>query len=921
MLHFILFLISFLPFSLSLAMEDFTKQSLAEPNAGRSTPVLIPEKNETDNFDVNSGPLTNNKSPLRKQRRRSLSLTESPSNRVLEVKENVGILDQENGKDFISQEATGNGRFDRKQKHRSLGKPSQNLAQMTVSSTGETQQTVGNLENIIPNDDEDSIPTRALKQNRRLKKGRSLGTPGQRSVQRPLQHEEMQNEESFHRTLKRKSSSRRNIYENSEVVVRNEPIIRPLRRGLSKVLTVDETIQDHPLVSPRNRALEGEGGGEISPRMPLPSLASPRGKIPTNNPYQLSEERRSAFQKRKTKKSMRFMNPEASDFSFDMSGEDAEESTDGRSNALIHRDEEGSLTENIPLMDEISEEYELALTPYYSNLGSASLKEVLDKGFFNPPFSWPIFIGGALGTICGMAPSTPVTGMLMYLTGNFLHLPIGEWTNFFPISTTMMTLTPIYMRQFYERGQILGAYLSCYKQYEEKVSAPVTGIGAEYTWEVGYKYSFSHHAFNGLAFLSAAVRSLCLTGIMIVAEENFPVVRGITGPFFFLSFLDQYYSLAKRNLNNTFNDKVPQGNFTYSNLENKDQDIEDQVCRDFQRNREDTQHLLLMIQEFRKAMEENDETAKKSFGIIKNEIDILKGKSIDSKQYFALSALLFKPKDCDDNPRILTSILPSRSPLTKFEDFFSYLYILSKGGGLIVRPIIIEYMLERVGTDYFGLPVNGAVLTACVGAGLELASKVITEYKSVRDYSSLRISFTDFSRPSLARILTFPCAGFFTIAGVYLGWENLSRWGTPSIVKGGMLASFVVDDLPPHSKFLTDKLDDLMQAAVTTLPACIGDYVKPYVPESVTSVFTRCIPSAVQGWWELYNQRSWLRKWSQDFYESIDMTFDAVSLASLYVTTQLNDEDYVEPERHSVIYHQHYFGGSYESHEDSSSIR
>jgi|GEM_PF-5189179 len=648
--------------------------------------------------------------------------------------------------------------------------------------------------------------------------------------------------------IEKKEDNRTSIFEvNHRTRPRRNTLEKPehpLKAGLFQILPTDSPTQQLPQPSPRRKTPRGS-----TPRVSL-IKQSPR-YLSTSSPR---------IEKDKEEYSLDF-------------------------------DNNFSEIEREPLVETFGQ-FQSALTPYHSNRGATQFMDVLDKGFFNPPFSWAIFSAGALGTFCGLVPSSPVTGMLMYLTGDFLKLPHGQWTIFFPISTTMVALTPVFARQFYERAQIIATGLSGYKRFETKVSVPL-GNETTYSWEIGFKQSFPHHLLNGYSFLAASFRALCYTGILVLAEKNFPIFTGITGPFFFLSFLEQYYALGVYNLHHLFEDKEPEGRFSSKNQSEENEGIENHPPISYQEAEHCRDHLLRMIQEFQNVTEDNKDLAKEAFETINDARN-----TINSKEWFILSALLLKPTQKEKTLSLTqsTNSLPHSSPLAKADNFLNYMHVLCKGGTMIVRPIVIEYMLERVGTEFFNISPDIAVPLACVGAGLELVFKIIMEYKAVKGDNAQRISLANFSKHlSLARILTFPPAGFFTLAGVFLGWQNMDRWGTPTLLKAVMMVPYVVDDLPSQSEFLTSKLQSVITAAVTTLPEFVGQCAEKYSPHWLTmggvmlsNCFSQCIPTFVQKWTEDYKQGSWIKKWSGDLHNCVETAFDTVASASFYMTTQFS---------------------------------
>jgi hypothetical protein len=228
---------------------------------------------------------------------------------------------------------------------------------------------------------------------------------------------------------------------------------------------------------------------------------------------------------------------------------------------------------------------------------------------------------------------------------------------------------------------------------------------------------------------------------------------------------------------------------------------------------------------------------------------------------------------------------------------------------MLVRPVVMEYMIERFWVDFIKLPSEVAIPLALTGAGLELLFKVMTEYKKITDYNAHKVSFTNLPNLSLTSVASLAPATFYTLAGVFLGWQNLDRWGTPMVMKVGMMVPYVIEDFPLHYQFLHGKLESFTTATLTTVP----EFVKKNSPECLKkptsswfSCFSMCIPGSMNKWVSLYMARTWLRKWSDDLYGRAEDTFDAITLQSLYFTTQQPEdmEDFGSDYGENVMYYE-----------------
>lgn len=756
-------------------------------------------------------------------------------------------------------------------------------------------------------------------------------------------------------------------------------IQNPLQRGLSSTTLHIFNLEGQPQdlsprnfssASPRNLSrISPRDGSKISPRNE--SRISPRdgSKIsPRHLPMGEEQLQQQKLSKRPSDEG-EFLQKIKKNKIYEMRrGDNASEDLSEDSTSASTRLWSQSGTENASLLQEQrwgKEQFQSALMLYRQNRGDAVFMKVMDELSFSPS-RLPIVGCGVVGGLLFAVPcGTPMTAVAMNLTGDILKIPVGGWESTVLVSVFMTTFTLAVGTEGYERGQIIGrsiqACLPWGNQLEKVVVVPV--FAGQYRWKIGYE----NYLINSTALVMGAFTALLPTTLLpLVWAKNYP---DLILPFVFFLFLrkaEEGYTLVKQTINDAFEsqlDQGPEGEFVYTENAQQYKFAEEVFFRNNVKNHEQARkhkiHLLEMNQQFRSEMERNKDVAEEAYRIIQDEKDIIEGKSINQKQFFALSALLGKEVEGDgeDVVAITRRIQEKSSSLSKLENALGYMKILyngikivCKGGStLISTPIIVEYGLEIFSEYLF----PGSWVTKPLAyslTGLIFTSNLITEClntiedsKAIRDYNAHKVSFTHcrnvLSSASLSGTISsvgaVVPAGFCTLIGVSLGFYSLDRWGVTTGWQTLMMAPYVVNEFPPQFYFQKSKLEGFMIATVTTLPEtvstlsgyvsekCIPKALKRFLRDedgssSCCSCFSKCIPkrfmgdddgsssccgcfskciSSIKAYASLYRKRCWLRNWSNNLHHHVKTFYDTITNATLYFTTQTEAVDqYYEEE-------------------------
>jgi len=554
----------------------------------------------------------------------------------------------------------------------------------------------------------------------------------------------------------------------------------------------------------------------------------------------------------------------------------------------------------------------LALYKNYENSPHVEFIETADQIFFKTPDSSKVRGAGIVGAIGGLFPSTPMTGLIIWSIGDFLGIPPGMEESITLSSGIMITTTPVFVRQFYERGRTIMAWFAGEELFQKEVVKVSDTSSIPFT----YQKSKTHHLANLLIFSTSIIEATFYTSLMVTSEEKFPVVAAITGAPFFFSFWERYYDIGARHIHDLFNAHY------YGN-------------KDIRKKRA---ILLLMIKQFQKAIAENSAFAKGIYNEVRYETRRLKDSHKSNfsslKSYFALSAFLLKgvenvpekPQGAileeelrtenDKITQIINKLIEDNNELRRYkaqteeltpslsEEFLNYLSILTTGCASGGRLASSQYTLETLLTALFSN--DTAYVLAWVGAGVDLAIKIGTEYKTQKGFfQNCRTwscnSFFEVVRNGIGtNALAY--GGLFALARTIPGLANFARWGTvPKFFQAATLLPAFVGDTVYYQQFLKEKGQSILTALLTAIPKkhtidC-GNYQPTAMKErsecgKCTEEWrkhaVRYMPTSLKKSIRRNARHAWLYKWSEDLYNVIHYTWNDQAIDSFYKITQEN---------------------------------
>lgn len=554
----------------------------------------------------------------------------------------------------------------------------------------------------------------------------------------------------------------------------------------------------------------------------------------------------------------------------------------------------------------------LALYKNYENSPHAEFIETADQIFFNTPDSSKVRGAGIVGAIGGLVPSTPMTGLIIWSIGDFLGIPPGMKESITLSCGIMVTTTPVFVRQFYERGRTIMAWFAGEELFQKEAVKVSNASSISFT----YQKSKAHHLANSFIFFTSIIEATFYTSLMLTSEKKFPVVAAITGAPFFFSFWERYYDIGARHIHDLFNAHY------YGN-------------KDIRKKRS---ILLLMIKQFQKAIAENSIFAKEIYNKVRYETrhlkDNRKSNCFSLKSYFALSALLLKsvenvPEKLQEAIleeelqtknseiiQIINKLIEDNNKLKRYkeqterltpslsEEFLNYLSILTTGCASGGRLASSQYMLETLLAALFSS--DTAYTLAWIGAGVDLAIKIGTEYKTQKDFfQNCRTwscnSFFETVRNSIGtNALAY--GGLFALARTIPGLANFARWGTiPKFFQVAALFPAFIGDTVYYQRFLKEKGQNILTALITAIPKKHSVECGNYQPtalkersncgkctEEWRKRAVRYMPTPLKKSIRRNARHAWLYKWSEDLYNIIHYTWNDQAIDSFYKITQEN---------------------------------
>jgi len=598
----------------------------------------------------------------------------------------------------------------------------------------------------------------------------------------------------------------------------------------------------------------------------------------------------------------------------DSSNESEEFQSDFSESTLEGRESQGSFPLHFP-----------SVIRYEENRGDAPLIRIMDKRLYGRDPRVVVGFGVLGSLIFGGLPPTAMTGVNVNVTGYYFDIPPGEWLSDTLVTAFMTTFTLALLTEGYEWGQTIGgaawsamkACYSCYtqkKEQEDVLSTPLF-IGAEYTWEIGYKKSLLYYGVNGFALIAALPEGILPAALLSsVWAKDFSDLIIPFGTCLLVRYTGQAYHANTRILRYLLKEYInqePDGRFVYMNNGLKDEGVENIFNEVNVAPEQAIKHKNFVREATQRSLhhgEENDDVAKAKYEIVNDERDKIRGLSIDEKEYFSVSALMDQPTRHEGRNLSKGNCLKIQSQKALFliQKPAGFLKIPLKTLALVGAGMAIEQGI-RIVVHYWrpDAPWASQLINASAGTLIAFyaAKELLHIAKAMKEYGAPKASLATVPNFSVASFGATVPAGFSALVGVILGFqyvdesESSQKWRV-------LMVPYAVDAfLSGHSHF-KNKLQGFLTAAVTTIPEyakeCVVDYTPQvikkgavYIKEGIVNntpgyvkEFISSPYHAVSEYISLSYQRSWLWKWHHDLDEKVNDDHDAVTNASLYFVTK-----------------------------------
>lgn len=411
-----------------------------------------------------------------------------------------------------------------------------------------------------------------------------------------------------------------------------------------------------------------------------------------------------------------------------------------------------------------------------------------DEKFFNDIPSKKSIVAGVIAGLVGFAiPCTPATGAVVWGIGDAIHIPKGGTISDIVVAEIMTTMSPLFARQFYLRGNHIIRALA-----GELPFPP----GGEDNKPHFYESSLPHKALKFLVAAGTLIEGSFYWGLVYLAERNGQENTAYAmGWGTALVFAERYYTIGMRDLDRLFI------KYFYDSgiIQQKRNALKGQALR-----------ALLEV-------ERNDKFVDQVYDTIQQEVNPknssqdsinLEGDDTESQQkahYFALSALLLRhiisPSIDEDAKRpssqsssdstaqlgeevekkMAFQLLTDRMTPSAKEAFIDYLSVFITGLGsfsrLLGRQYIFELVLETLSAD-----PSLATDLAWGFAAFDVVFRSILEYDVQKTYwqswlKAFSLShLVDFQIPrKCLGWLSLLNGGWFALANSFAAAENFDK--------------------------------------------------------------------------------------------------------------------------------------------------
>ncbi|MBM3468899.1 MAG: hypothetical protein FJX71_05670 [Alphaproteobacteria bacterium] len=443
----------------------------------------------------------------------------------------------------------------------------------------------------------------------------------------------------------------------------------------------------------------------------------------------------------------------------------------------------------------------------------------LDARLFIQSRSKAVLGAGIFGALIGFVPSTPTTGVIMWSIGNTLGIPPSAWQSDLMVAWIMVSTTPVFVRQFYTRGQDIASFIMGRKQFvpaKEDDSLPHIN-----------KRSKFHLAVNGMTAIAALIDASFYTGVMFLAESNFRNVAWGTGWAYLMVFFERYCAIGIQNVDRLFT----------------------KYAYDSGYGRQKREILLDQLRKTRIEMSRNTRFVKRVYDFMHSEKNRIASGVNASQRYFLTSALFLRPYTAfsvsEDEESLISPRTPAtgeprdsfvdevsglreevnilrarnaesesqvgramnavtlidRKELSPKQEFMDHLTTLLIGASWFPRVLARQYILEQVCTTLLSMDPTTAMVLAYTCAIFEVLYRNIVENDLQEVYMR---SFLDiFSWDTLIDFkmlrkfvgaTSFVDGGFFALANFVAAMQKFSEMSVPSPLQiSFLIPAFILD--------------------------------------------------------------------------------------------------------------------------------
>ncbi len=495
-----------------------------------------------------------------------------------------------------------------------------------------------------------------------------------------------------------------------------------------------------------------------------------------------------------------------------------------------------------------------------------------DRAFFKNPQNLKTLIAGLLGGTIGLIfPATPATGGILWSIGDEMGIPVGSVTSGLLITEIMVTMSPVFARQLYERAQIIERSLKGDAQFPSKQK------GAHFDNKPHiYPSASLHTALKGVVGANAVLEGAYYWAIVGLAEGV--AYKNITfgmGWGLALALAERYYTVGVRRLDRFFvqydysSELVNQHrkiltmqakkafNYLgqYPDFVNAVYDtIQDELQYD---NTVDSQHFFALGSLFARhsitvrldqdpllhdpdlrdeKREEGDPHLEKYprgsevSEIINENIDLKREREKLEKEMDDLALEGVKTQ-------VAGALVDQLKPLPK-EKLTEYLSIFMTGAGSVSRLYGKQYMFEYIMENIFSIDPTYANIAAWCLAGLHVSMKTVQEYDLQQNYMKSWLNTFSLTHLVDFHYLRKSVNGASFVNGLLFAAANagpsLAKFSEMSVAPSLQVLTIipsVVLDVGYIQSYSKENLNEIITAAATTHQATTVTATKRLYPQ------------------------------------------------------------------------------------------